>query len=751
MDLTKTKSADLKAPDRISDISDLVPEGQKSQDKYLKANIDYAIASLVHTRPELDKAWAFYNGERDAREFQYLTENFGIGTPSDLNFTPLIRSHIKTLVGILATTTLDYRATCTDEDSLDVINRDRAKAVKEEVMRFQMQAINQLFQQVGQFGKEAQASGDLIREKDLQRLFSYFENDWQHELEIAAQDVAEDHVQNSDMKLALAEMGEDVFVTGGMFYRVLNAGPGTKLTFQARQHRQLYYQKSRTTRFINRCKRVVYVDHMTTTEIINRWGHEMSQSDLDRLVAGRSENLTSARIAHSSLIEHMDARWSGRNFSYQEDVWEVCHVEWVANNKVEGDDGKKRYRLDRYEGYRIGGEGAAIYVGMGKCENVVRSAQEPWKCYLSYNGVVYDDHDGKPFSMVLKTKPLQDRYDILFYHLDNAIARAGGKGVRVHADSIPLSFGNTVEERIMKFVAYTKNGVEVVMGAQGGNPQFAHYGTYDTSLSRESVEGILLAIAKVEESAENITGVNKPMLGQISERAGLGTTNIAMAQSALSTKLCFLLISELFRHGITDMVNESRLAYANGKRGTYLLGDGRKRIFTIDGKKFKLSDYGMYLKDDGRDAEKLDNLKDLSVKLVEGGLVDAEIAIDMVLMDSLSKGKREMKAALRKAKAEQENNSQQEIQQLQQQLQEASQQLKMLEQKAGQVEEQRLQLDQTRVQTEDFYKRSLVRQGDEKLATEVGMEEERIQLEREELLLQTSEQKNEISNKPKTK
>jgi hypothetical protein len=31
------------------------------------------------------------------------------------------------------------------------------------------------------------------------------------------------------------------------------------------------------------------------------------------------------------------------------------------------------------------------------------------------------------------------------------------------------------------------------------------------------------------------------------------------------------------------------------------------------------------------------------------------------------------------------------------------------------------------------------------------MEEERIQLEREELLLQTSEQKNEISNKPKTK
>ena len=73
-------------------------------DNELIQKTDIAIAELVYDKDELQKAYNYYNCKRDAEHFRYLEENFGIGNPTSVEFTPLIRKHVDALIG-------EYRGT----------------------------------------------------------------------------------------------------------------------------------------------------------------------------------------------------------------------------------------------------------------------------------------------------------------------------------------------------------------------------------------------------------------------------------------------------------------------------------------------------------------------------------------------------------------------------------------------------------------------------------------------------------------
>lgn len=65
----------------------------KSDDELIEKTND-AITELVYPKVELQKAYNYYNGVRDPEQFKYLEENFGIGNPTSVEFTPLIKKHV---------------------------------------------------------------------------------------------------------------------------------------------------------------------------------------------------------------------------------------------------------------------------------------------------------------------------------------------------------------------------------------------------------------------------------------------------------------------------------------------------------------------------------------------------------------------------------------------------------------------------------------------------------------------------------
>ena len=72
---------------------------RNKSDEELIQQTDLAIAELVYDKDDLQKAYNYYNCKRDAEQFRYLEENFGLGNPTSLEFTPLIRKHIDALSG----------------------------------------------------------------------------------------------------------------------------------------------------------------------------------------------------------------------------------------------------------------------------------------------------------------------------------------------------------------------------------------------------------------------------------------------------------------------------------------------------------------------------------------------------------------------------------------------------------------------------------------------------------------------------
>ena len=55
---------------------------------------DRAITELVYPKWDLQKAYNYYNGKRDAEQYRYLEENYGIGNPTSVEFIPLISRRI---------------------------------------------------------------------------------------------------------------------------------------------------------------------------------------------------------------------------------------------------------------------------------------------------------------------------------------------------------------------------------------------------------------------------------------------------------------------------------------------------------------------------------------------------------------------------------------------------------------------------------------------------------------------------------
>ena len=71
---------------------------RNKSDEELIQKTDIAISELVYDKDDLQKAYNYYNCKRDAEQFKYLEENFGLGNPTSIEFTPLIRKHVDALI-----------------------------------------------------------------------------------------------------------------------------------------------------------------------------------------------------------------------------------------------------------------------------------------------------------------------------------------------------------------------------------------------------------------------------------------------------------------------------------------------------------------------------------------------------------------------------------------------------------------------------------------------------------------------------
>ena len=681
---------------------------------YIIDKVDRAITELVHEKWKIQKAYNYYNGKRDPEQFRYLEENFGIGTATSVEFTPLIKKHVDALVGEYLDIPILPKVSCKDKHTISKIHRDLEIAISKKTYEFlRTQLNNKLLEFVG--GQNPTI--DQSVQKSLEKLIEDVRNDFISDYEIAAQDVIEYCIQSRHTDLAnkLRIMLLDLLVSGTAFYKVKPSSENTNVQIEVASPLNVFVDRNPNSQYVKDCYRVVVRKWMTKQQILNEYGTELSREGISEL-----EDLFEHYIDYGhTYIRSLEGVPNARPYSgdatglragevavpgYPVDdrdsfpfkLLPVFEVEWIDVDKENG-----VYVQNRYEGVRIG---ESIYITRGKSENVIRSIDNPTKCGLSVNGIFLTNRNHEPQSLVLQCAPLQDKYDVVMYLRDNILANSGTAGDWLDISMLPTVLGSDLTERIQKWIAYKKSGTAIIDTSQEGrafnnNTSFAGF---DDAVRIQTIQAFDLVLLRIEEQTSSITGVFRERLNGIQQRDAVSNVEAGARNSYIITKPFYQQMDTLTIDILGDCLNIAKIVWKNGLTGTIILGDKMQRIFTALPEHFTHTDYDIHIVPSTQILKDLQQLQGIVVELIKGGMIEPDMAVEAMTARSLTELKDKITKAWAKKKkeADQIGQLQQKLQETMQQLDQMSQQNQQLQTKLESLNEAKLQLEKEKLKTD---------------------------------------------------
>lgn len=375
-------------------------------DKELIDKTNETISELVYDKVRLQKAYNYYNGKRDKEQFRYLEENFGIGSPTSVEFTPLLKKHVDALVGEFLGTPILPKISCKDESTISNMNREKQLEITTQIIGFLKQHLNN---SLLKFINKQDVTDIAIKEQ-IDKIVDNIDQTFTSQYEIAAQNILQYIMQSreTDFMTKLRQLFIDLLVTGYCFFRVKPSFSGTNIDIEVLNPLNTFVDRNPETPYVRNSYRVVVRQWLTKSQIIAKYGKELSKQDLKDLKDNWTDSDQSyygrSYLGEISIDEDQeDDEEEETTPGYPEDdthkfnLIPVYDVEWL--------DTDKDFVMQRYNTIRIGEE---YYILRGIDKHVVRSQDNPNFCGLSVNGVYFLNRSRQPYSLILKCAHLQD-------------------------------------------------------------------------------------------------------------------------------------------------------------------------------------------------------------------------------------------------------------------------------------------------------------------------------------------------------
>ena len=663
--------------------------------------INKHIGELVVDKTTIQKCYNYYNGVRDAEQFQYLEDNYGIGQPTSVEFTPLIKKHLDALIGEYLGTPIIPKVTCKDEKTVSTIFREKQVYIYSELQKiFQQKLKNNLIQVIQ--GKDPT---DIMVQNQMEDLVGDLEDSFISKYEEAAQNVIEYIMQsrNTDLINKLRKIFLDLLISGDTFYRVKPSANGTNIQIESPSPLNTFPERNPNSPYVKDCSRIVIRKWLTEAEVLNTYGKDLSKEDIekikDRWTNSYSSSSTYIRTTNGKLNPGIQSEVEiipgyPKEGYLNHRLIEVYEVEWIETDSD--------FVMHRHSATKIGTD---IYIIDEVDKDVVRTQDNPSKCTLSVNGVFYLNENSEPYSLVKACMTLQDKYDLLCYYRDNLIATSGTTGEWLDISLIPTKLGVNFSERVQKWLAYKKSGLGLIDTSQEGRmasgqaPINTIFNGFDDTIKVQSIQAIQLAIDSIEQTVSSITGVFKERLNGISQKDAVTNVQTSVNNSFVITKQYYHQMDILTEEILIDCLNTGKKVYKKGLTGIINLGDKQQKIFTALPENFTVTDYGITVKTSSDITQEIEQMKQILPQLIQAQLLPADILFETITCKSLTSIKTRIRKALAKQKAEnnQLQQAMQQVQQLQQQLQDSQKQLQKYEQ----------QIQQLSKQTDDFKQQEL--------------------------------------------
>ena len=654
---------------------------------------DEIIAELVREKVEFQKAYNYYAGKRDEEQFKYLEENFGIGSPTSVKLTPMVKKHIDALIGEYLGTPILPKVSCKDSETISAITREKSLQIAQGITKFLKDHLNTTLLQF----LDGKDTTDKAIKQQIDKIKEDIDQNFISKYEIAAQNVIQYIMQSrqTDMITKLRQLLLDLLITGYTFFRVKESSGGNNIQIEVLDPLNTFIDRNPESPYIKDSYKVVVRKWLSKQQILNRYGKDLTKNDVKKVKDNWSDDFGEGTLygyTYANTVQPMYANSPGHPIDENgiQKLIPVYEVEWLETDKD--------FVMQRYSSVRIGGD---IYIINGKDEHVIRSKDNPKYASLTVNGIYFTNRTSEPYSLMLACIELQDRYDVLIYYRDVLIANSGVKGQIIDFSLIPANLGINWPERIKKWMAYRKAGSLMIDSTQEGRNESGAgqfntmFSGYDDTLSAQAIQAIQLAIDSVEATTSSITGVFRERLNGIQQRDAVHNIQQGVNNSFIITKPIYQQMDLVTCEIITDSLNQAKRTWKNGLTGVLILGDQQQKIFTALPEDFTFTDYDIHVISSTQIMQDMQQIQALVPEFIKSGQLPPDILFEVMTSKSLSEMKYKVKRAL---KIQKEENNQ--IQQLQQKLEETTQQAQQLQQELQNAQKQIKQLDEQRIKLE---------------------------------------------------
>lgn len=652
---------------------------------------------------EMQTYYDLYNSIYNEKDLKYVTNPFkqDDGFPAMAQDYNIIKPYVDQLLGEETKRPFNFHPQRTS----DIAASEMQEKAKEMLMDYiQATIASKLSPEQAARYEQALATGEI---QTPEAIAKYLQKDYKdiaeteayHALQFLKRKLNLTHEFYKGWKDALIG-GEEIYYIG-----VINGDP-----YVERVNPMYFdYEHSLDLEFIDDaawCRRKMI---MSATEIYDRFYDKMSERQLNELLelidqrpgAGNNPEIRKTSMDYESIKLHKINSFTDNPFDV--DHITVYHCCWKSFKKIgfvtllNPETGEaEEFQVDEdykvtgteqsvewdwiievWEGYRIGDD---MYIGIQPIEYQHISADNPNSQKLPYTGVVYNNTNSKPRSLVSMMKPLQYMYIVVWYRLELALSRDKGKVAVMDITQIPKSMNIDVNKWMhylsalgVAFINPYDEGWDIP-GREGGKPsQFNQLSSWDLTMSNVIAEYIQL-MQKIEDMVAKLTGITPQRQGQIAASELVSNANTAVNMSYHITEPWFWNHNQVKRRVLTMLLNTSKAAWKDNKRYLNYILDDATRAFVQLSDNFFYEDMDIFVDDSTKNQQYIDQLKQLLQPAMQNGASLLDIA-EIITLDNMSMIKNRLEEIEQK-RIEQMQQQQQAEQQAQQQIAEQQNQLK---------------------------------------------------------------------------
>lgn len=279
------------------------------------------------------------------------------------------------------------------------------------------------------------------------------------------------------------------------------------------------------------------------------------------------------------------------------------------------------YEPQVYEGYRIGHRYTSIYPIKARPIAFNRKGKLP------YNGIMEVLPMMGKFSIIKLITPYQIMRNIFAYHREMVIAKN-----KMLILLLPESLiASDTEDKIYKMAA---DGVLLIDDSEDTNSLKAqqirllnaNMGDYIVQLTN------LMEATKLE--AREMVDMNMQRYGDIAQSAGAATTQEAITRSSMGMVILVQMFDELRKADYNRDIDYCKLAYIEGLDTSYWDELGKRRYVSLDIDSFISSDYSTTVRNESKEIDKIQQLKQWAFSAAQNG--DLDMALAAITGDNVS-------------------------------------------------------------------------------------------------------------------